>query len=90
MEILKVENLTKVYKQGTNEVRALDGGVTFGVNKGELVAIIGASGSGKDALNILYNDNSRNEINNTINIFVENTSLSEILSKNKIKAKNRL
>lgn len=41
-------------------------------------------------LDILYNDNSRNDLNNTINIFVENTSLSEILSKNKIKAKNRL
>lgn len=41
-------------------------------------------------LDILYNDNSQNEINKTINIFVENTSLSEILSKNKIKAKNRL
>ena len=41
-------------------------------------------------LNVLYNDHSRNDINNTINIFVENTSLSEILSKNKLKAKNRL
>lgn len=41
-------------------------------------------------IDILYNDNSRNDLNNTINIFVENTSLSEILSKNKIKAKNRL
>lgn len=41
-------------------------------------------------IDVLYNDNSRNDLNNTINIFVENTSLSEILSKNKIKAKNRL
>ena len=41
-------------------------------------------------IDILYNDNSRNDINNTINIFVENTSLSEILSKNKMETKNRL
>ena len=46
MEILRVENLTKVYGKGENEVRALDG-VSFSVEKGEFVAIIGPSGSGK-------------------------------------------
>ena len=45
MEILRVENLTKVYGKGENEVRALDG-VSFSVEKGEFVAIIGPSGSG--------------------------------------------
>ena len=49
MEILWVENLTKVYGSGENEVRALDG-VSFSVEKGQFVAIIGPSGSGKSTL----------------------------------------
>lgn len=49
MELLRVENLTKTYGKGENEVRALDG-VTFSVKKGEFIAIIGPSGSGKSTL----------------------------------------
>jgi putative ABC transport system ATP-binding protein len=49
MEILKVENLTKVYGKDSTKVVALDH-VSFSVNKGEFVAIVGASGSGKSTL----------------------------------------
>ena len=49
MEILKVENLTKTYGSGENLVHAVDD-VSFSVEKGEFVAIVGASGSCKSTL----------------------------------------
>lgn len=49
MEILRVENLMKLYGQGENQVRALDD-ISFTVEKGEFVAIVGPSGSGKSTL----------------------------------------
>lgn len=49
MEILRVENLSKVYGKGNQQVKALDG-VSFSVAKGQFVSIIGPSGSGKSTL----------------------------------------
>ena len=49
MEILKCENVRKVYGSGNNQVVALDH-IDLSVQKGEFVAIVGASGSGKSTL----------------------------------------
>lgn len=51
--LIEFVDITKIYKMGTHEVRALDG-VNFRINAGEFVAIMGSSGSGKStAMNIM-------------------------------------
>ena len=47
--LIEVSDMYKIYNPGENEVRALDG-ISFKVNEGEFVAIIGHSGSGKSTL----------------------------------------
>src|SRR5699024_3910678 len=47
--IIQVQDLTKIYQMGNQEVRALDG-VTFDILENEYIAIMGPSGSGKSTM----------------------------------------
>jgi putative ABC transport system ATP-binding protein len=71
MEILKIQNLSKIYGKGETAVKALDN-VSFSVKKGEFVAIIGPSGSGKSTLLHLLGGVDRPTSGK---VFVENTDM---------------
>src|SRR6202142_1286186 len=48
-EILRIENLSKVFRSGKQEIKPLDG-IDLSIERGEMIAIVGASGAGKSTL----------------------------------------
>lgn len=78
MEILRVENLTKVYGKDEAKVTALDN-VSFEVNKGEFVAITGSSGSGKSTLLHLIGGVDRPTSGK---VFIDNKDIYEMSNDN--------
>ncbi len=84
MEILKVENISKIYNMGKYPIKALDD-VSFKVEKGEFVAIIGASGSGKSTLLHILGGVDKASSGK---VYLEGTNISG-LSENKLAAIRR-
>ncbi|MFC4323595.1 ABC transporter ATP-binding protein [Litchfieldia salsa] len=74
MNILQIENLSKIYGKGETAVKALDN-VSFSVKKGEFVAIIGPSGSGKSTLLHLLGGVDRPTSGK---VFVDDTDIYEL------------
>lgn len=71
MNLMQVKNLSKVYGKGDTAVKALDN-VSFSVEQGEFVAIIGPSGSGKSTLLHLLGGVDRPTSGK---VFIENTDI---------------
>src|SRR5690554_4337892 len=78
MEILRVENLSKIYGKGETAVKALDN-VSFTVNKGEFIAIVGPSGSGKSTLLHLLGGVDRPTSGK---VFIDNTDIYSLNETN--------
>lgn len=77
MEILKIENLKKMYGKGENLVNAVDD-VSFSIERGEFVAVVGPSASGKSTLLHLIGGVDRP---NDGKIYIEGTDISNYNSK---------
>lgn len=77
MEILRTENLTRIFEQGDIKVVAVDN-VNLSINRGELISIMGSSGSGKSSLLHLLGGV---ETPTSGKIFLENNDISKYNSK---------
>lgn len=77
MEILKIENLKKMYGKGENLVNAVDD-VSFSIERGDFISVVGPSGSGKSTLLHLIGGVDRP---NEGKIYIEGTDISNYNSK---------
>lgn len=77
MEILKIENLKKMYGKGENLVNAVDD-VSFSIERGEFISVVGPRGSGKSTLLHLIGGVDRP---NDGKIYIEGTDISNYNSK---------
>lgn len=72
--MLKVKNVSKIYKKGSQEVRAVDD-VSLAISKGDFVSIIGSSGSGKSSLLLMLGGMLSPSIGQ---IFIDDDSLYDL------------
>ncbi|MBP1629671.1 MAG: macrolide transporter ATP-binding protein [Bacteroidetes bacterium] len=72
--VIKINNLSKIYKEGVNEVHALEN-IDLTINQGEFTAIVGPSGSGKTTL---LNMIGGLDTPSSGNIIVNQTNLSSL------------
>lgn len=77
MEILRTEEVTKVYGNSENQIKALDG-VNLSIERGEFISIVGPSGSGKSTLLHMIGGVDRPTSGK---IFIENSDISNYSSK---------
>lgn len=77
MEILRTENLMKVYGEGSNQVNAVDK-VNLTIERGKFIAIVGPSGSGKSTLLHLIGGV---DTPTSGSIYIEGTDISKYSSK---------
>ncbi len=85
MEILKVENLSKYYGQDETKVKALDD-ISFSVEQGEFISIIGASGSGKSTLLHILGGIDKSS---TGKVLVDNQDISNLSDEDLAKYRRR-
>lgn len=83
--VIKIENISKIYQVGNQEVRALDG-VSLSIRKNEYVAIMGPSGSGKSTLMNMLGcldtpSGGKYILNNTDVSEMEDNALAEVRNK---------
>ncbi len=77
MEILRTENLTRIFEQGDTKIVAVDN-VNLSIDRGELISIMGSSGSGKSSLLHLLGGV---DTPTSGKIFLENNDISKYSAK---------